>query len=262
MTSRPAEVTKVHTRLLRCALEVENSRAYWQHTAECSGPLTARQAFDEYWFGARSLERTELLMVNFRVRFDAYPEAVRVLRGWRDMDPGTRRLICHWHVQLADPLYRAFTGNFLVERHESLEPVVTHNMAVKWVANVGPATWATTTQINYASKLLSSAHAAGLLGAKRDSRPVLFPKVGDDALAYLLYLLKDVQIAGTLLENPYLASVGLSGGVVEERLRSLPDLHFRRQGNLVDWDWEFESLIEWARNRQPERDAVHAGSGV
>ncbi len=51
MTERPAEVTGMHTRLLKCTLEVETSRAYWAHAGAVGGK-TARRAFEEYWFGA------------------------------------------------------------------------------------------------------------------------------------------------------------------------------------------------------------------
>jgi hypothetical protein len=258
-TDRPSEVVEPHTRLLKCTLEVENSRAYWQHVPVDGGRPAARQAFEEYWFGARSLLRTEVLMINFRARFDAYPSALRVLHTWQDMDPSTRRLICHWHMQLSDPLYRAFTGAFLVERHENVKPDVTHGAAVKWVVQEGPATWSMTTRIQFASKLLSSALGAGLLGSNRDPRSLLFPRVTDDALSYLVYLLKDVRFAGTLLENPYLASVGLSGGGLEDRLRALPALGFRRQGDLVDFGWRYEGLGDWATDRLATHDVVHAG---
>ena len=56
----PREVTKVHTRLSRCALEVDNSRAFWARVDE-ETPVNARLAFDEYWFGARSLARVRIL---------------------------------------------------------------------------------------------------------------------------------------------------------------------------------------------------------
>ncbi|MCX5953197.1 MAG: hypothetical protein NTZ40_06835 [Cyanobacteria bacterium] len=44
----------------------------------------------------------------------------------------------------------------------------------------------------------------------------MFPLVPDDALTYLLHLLREVDFEGTVLANPYLRSVGLaaSRGVV------------------------------------------------
>jgi hypothetical protein len=107
VTTTPAECTEIHTRLLKCALEVEDARAYWAR-AGTGAPVTAKTAFADYWFGARSLARIEVLLANLRARFDAYPEALVVLHAWRDMTPDTRVLVCHWHLQLSDPLYRAF----------------------------------------------------------------------------------------------------------------------------------------------------------
>jgi hypothetical protein len=72
MTGPPSEVTRMHTRLLKCTLEVEASRAYWAHAAS-NGKTTARRVFEEYWFGARSLGRIEVLLANLRARYDAYP---------------------------------------------------------------------------------------------------------------------------------------------------------------------------------------------
>jgi hypothetical protein len=102
------------------------------------------------------------------------------------------------------------------------------------------------TRIQYASKLLSAAHGAGLIGATRDPRPLHFPRVGEHALTYIMYLLRGVSFAGTLLENPYLASVGLQQSTLEDRLRALSALRYRRQGNLIDFGWRFDGLEDWA----------------
>ena len=117
MTARPSETVQVHTRLLKCALVVDDSRAYWNHWR--SEPrIGSQEAFDKYWFGARSLARVKVLLTNFRARFDAFPEAIPVLHHWKHMEPSTRQLICHWHLQLSDVMYRRFTGEFMVERRE------------------------------------------------------------------------------------------------------------------------------------------------
>jgi hypothetical protein len=51
---RPSETVEYHTRLLKCSLEIEHSRAYWQHVGNSASSDTAQIAFSEYWFGARS----------------------------------------------------------------------------------------------------------------------------------------------------------------------------------------------------------------
>lgn len=239
----PSETTQLHTRLLKCALELEESRAYWQHRD--STPPTPQVAFERYWFGARSLPRIECLLVNLKARFDAFPGALAVLQGWPAMPPDTRRVLCHAHLQLSDPLYRAFTGDYLVARHEATA-TVTRDLVIAFVTQAGPDRWTLPTRIKFASKLLSAAYAAGLVATTRDPRPLRYPAVPDDALAYLLYLLREVRFAGTLLDNPYLRSLGLTGAPLEERLRSLPALRFQRQGDIVDFGWRYPSLTAWA----------------
>jgi hypothetical protein len=257
--SRPKEATQIHTRLLKCALEVEDSRAYWKH-ADGRRRVTPQEAFDEYWFGARSLPRIKILLVNLRGRYDAFPPSLAVLHRWDAMGPDTRRLVCHWHLQLADPLYRAFTGAYLIARHAGARAEVTRDLVVRWVGEQGPERWTMSTRIQFASKLLSAAYAAGLVGTNRDPRPVTFPRVTDEALEYLAYLLREVDFEGTLLSNPYVASVGLTGGLLEERLRALPGLELRRQGELLDLGWRHDGLAEWgAANLGPR---THATGGV
>lgn len=249
------ETVQPHTRLLRCSLEVDDSRAYWQRTAELASrpsgvepgaPSSAQRAFEEYWFGARSLGTVRLLLANFRARFDAFPPALQVLQRWTAADPAERRVICHWHLQLSDPLYRAFSGEFLVARRDHLRPQVRSEAALAWVTTHVTAQWTTNTRIHYASKLLSAAYAAGLLSSSRDPRPLASPPVSDAALTYMLYLLREVDFAGTLLDNAYFASVDLCGPDLDHRLRGLTALRFRRQADLVDFGWVYPSLAAWA----------------
>ena len=259
MSERPREASEVHTRLLKCALEIDDSRAYWAH-ADGPGSATAQRAFDEYWFGAKSLSRIEVLLANMRVRFDPFPAALETLHRWSDMSPDTRRVICHWHLQLADPLYRAFTGEYLVERRAGSRPQVTRDLVVGWVGQQGPGRWTMSTRIQFASKLLSAAFSAGLLATNRDPRQVLVPRVPDDALEYLMYLLRDVQFDGTLLQNPYAESVGLDSSSFDDRLRGLPGIAFRRQGELLDFDWRYPGLRAWcAANVAPREERLAGG---
>jgi len=246
VTARPEEATRVHTRLLKCALEVEDARAYWAHAGN-SKPVTAQRAFDEYWFGARSLPRVEVLLANMRARFATFPAALSVLHQWPSMTPDTRRLVCHWHLQLADPLYRLFAGAFLPERRTGARPELTRDLVVSWVGAQGPSRWTMPTRIQLASKLLSSAYSAGLVETNRDPRPIATPRVPDEALGYLMYLLREISFQGTLLDNPYLVSVALVGPALESRLASLPGLRFDRQGDLIDFVWQHADLGAWAQ---------------
>jgi hypothetical protein len=250
--SKPAEVTDVHTRILRLALGVEESRSYWEHSAgdEAAPRGTARDralvAFEQRWFGSKSLERVRFLLSSFTERYDAYPEALGVLQRWRSMEALERQVVCHWHLQLSDPLYRRFTGEFLVARRALRDPKVDRDIALRWVKNEFPDRWSEATCVQFASKLLSAASEAGVISPKRDPRALLLPKVSDLALAYLMHLLRSVTFAGTLTENLYLASVGLSGGFVDQRLRALPGLSFRRMGQLTELDFQAPTLGAWA----------------
>jgi len=257
MTGTAHEVGETTIQLLKCTLEVEHCRAYWSRTHRL--PVSAREAFDDYWFGARSLERVQLLLANMRSRFDAFPPCLDVLRGWSDMSSEVRRLVCHWHLQLADVLYRRFTGQFLVARREEGRGEVTRDVVVSWLGEEGPVRWTLSTRTQYASKLLTASRSAGLVTTNRDPRALVTPRVPDEALGYILYLLRGIRFAGTLLDNPYLASVGLAGSVLDARLRELPELQFRRQGSLVDFGWRCADLRNWAELRTRRMEPVPAG---
>lgn len=246
-SERPSETTEVHTRILHLALGVEESRAYWEHV-DHSVPAAERApvAFEQRWFGSKSLERVRFLLASFLTRYDAFPAALAVLQRWGSMDAPTRRLVCHWHLQLSDPLYRRFTGQFLVERRGLRDPRVDRDIVLRWFKKEFPDRWSDSTCVQFAGKLLSAASQAGLITPRRDPRALLLPKVPDLALGYLLHLLREVRIAGTLTENPELASVGLADGFLDQRLRALPGITFRRMAHLTELEWEAPSLAAWA----------------
>lgn len=244
---RRAEATEIHTRILRLALGVEETRNYWEHL-DATIPAASRPlgAFEQRWFGNKSLERVRFLLANLTNRFDPFPEALATLQRWRTMDTATRNVLCHWHLQLSDPIYRRFSGSFLVERRSLREPMVDRDAVLRWVKREFPDRWSETTCVQFASKLLSAASEAGLVSAKRDPRTLLLPKVSDHALTYLLYLLRSTRFDGTLTDNPYLASVALTNGFLDQRLRALPAITFRRMGQLREFDWQHPSLTAWA----------------
>ena len=262
MTSQPSETTEFHTRLMKCALEVEHSRAYWQHVQPECGEPSAEEAFSQYWFGARSVARVKSLLTDFCERYDAFPPALQVLRRWEQMEPTTRRVICHWHLQLADPLYRAFTGAYLVERRQQSKPEISRDLVVQWIERFVPGRWMLATRVQFARKLLNAATSAGLLRGSRDPRSLQLPRVDDEALTYLLHLLREVNFHGTLLDNPYFTSVGLAGEELERRLRMLTAIRFRRQGDLIDIGWQHENLIDWAEATILAGEPIHAGEAL
>ena len=247
MSERPAETHQVHTRLLKCALQIEDSRAFWSRAAE-HDTFEATTVFSEYWLGAKSLARVKVLLTNFRARFTAFPPAVTVLAAWSAMPPDTRALICHWHLQLSDPLYRCFTGEFLPGRIDQGRPTLTHGRVIDWVSDQGEARWTMATRRQFGSKLLSCAHDAGLVKTRRDPRPLTVPRVSDDALTYLLHLLRGIDIAEPLLDNAYLRSVGLTGSLLTDRLRRLPHIRYRHSAGVSHVEFHHPSLQEWAQD--------------
>jgi hypothetical protein len=243
---RYQETTEIRPRLINCPLVIEESRAYWERAAPGGEQPDAQEVFEKYWFGAKSLPWVKVLTLNLQTRFGAFPEALRVLQSWHTMTPEARALICHWHLQLTDPLYRAFSGDFLIARRDAARPELHSNTIVSWVADNGRPNWTLPTRRKLASRLLSVALSAGLISGRRDPRSLLFPRVGDDALAYLLYALRVVTFEGTLLDNPYLRSVGLEGTALESRLRKLSSLDFQRSGDVVEFNWRYPCLGNWA----------------
>lgn len=242
----PSEATEIHTGILRLALGVDESRLYWEHVTPSVPPAgRASVAFENRWFGAKSLERVRYLLTSFHARYDAFPSALAVLSGWRAMELATRQVICHWHLQLADPLYRRFSDELLGQRRDLASAQVDRDAVLRWLRNAYPDRWAEATLVQFASKLLSAALEAGLV-SRRDPRTLHYPKVTDLALAYLLYLLRETRFAGTLTDNPYLRSVGLDQDVLLSRARELPGLRIRAMLHLHEVDWAFPDLLTWA----------------
>lgn len=235
---RNAEATARHTRILRLTLAVPESRAYWEAVdPSVVGAPRIERAFNERWFGTKSLARVKLLLANFAVRFDAYPEALETLRVWQPTDPVTRSLVCHWHLQLADPLYREFTGRWLPERIEAGRGAFDTPTVARWVSTVGVDNLAPSTRFQFATKLIRAADEAGLVSPLREGpRTAITPRIPEEALRYLVRLLRQVAHAGDWRDNPYFRSVGLNAELTELRLRRLPDVAYHRQGDMVEID--------------------------
>ncbi|MBT9554537.1 MAG: DUF1819 domain-containing protein [Myxococcales bacterium] len=242
-----AEITELHTGLMRLSLALEDSRAYFA-SVDPSMPLAARlnTAFEQRWFGPKSAARVTYLLRKFAFRYDQFPSALDALRRWTQMEPDARRLVCHWHVQLTDPLYRAFTGQYLVQRRAGPRPTIDYDTVVRWMNDQFASRWSVASCRQFASKLLSAAHEAGLVTTTLDPRPLVTPRVSNTALQYLLYLLRETHFEGSLLDNPYLASVGLMGPALEDRLSHLSSVHFSRMAQLKDLTWAFPDLRTWA----------------
>ena len=204
-----------------------------------------------------------------RVRFDAFPAALRVLAGWRAMPPEARRLICHFHVQLTDPLYRAFTGEFLPERRDALRLEVHRQTVIQWAAEHGPSRWALKTQLQFASRLLSCAGAAGLLRGTRDPREVVAPRVPDArARVHPLHAARAPvprQPRRRIPTSRRSAWPAVTSPIGCARCRTI---ELRQVGDVHELDWRYPDLEAWAppsssrrrRRRRPRRLAVAASA--
>ncbi len=244
--TRGAEMRDAHTRLMNVSLTLEESRAYWEQIdPEIPPDRLPLTAFEERWFGNKS-RRVRRLLRTFDSRFAAFPQALAVLRRWQPRDLATRRNVCHWHTQLSDPLYRSFTSDFLEQRRFLRDPSVDTDVTARWIDRQIGGKWAPSARRRMAQGLIAAAAGAGLCSPPPGQRSLTYPGTPPEALAYLLYLLRAVTFKGTLLENPYLRSVGLSGALLEDRLRRLPGITFQRMGELTDFGWQFPDLESWA----------------
>jgi hypothetical protein len=246
--AQPREGTEVHTRILRVTLAEPECRAYWEHV-DLSVDVAKRAAlaFEQRWFGAKSMARVQTLVAALADRFDPFPEALDVLRAaWPGLGAPSRVLVCHLHLQLTDPVYRAFTGDFLVQRRASGHEHVERDQVERWVHATWGDRWAAVTRLKFASNLLTAAGEAGLVGGRRDPRSLTLPVITDEGIVYCLYLLRNFERGVRLIDNLYLASVGLSPDALLARLRGIDAVQIRRLGDVVDVEWAASSLQRWA----------------
>lgn len=246
-----AETTELHTRILRVTLGVEESAIFWKLAGVDEAALALNpRAFEERWYGGRSQVRVKKLHEDFLDRY-SFPGARAALQRWvkAGMPADAQRLCAHWHLQLVDPLYRRFSGEWLPARASAGHSQVDRDAVMPWINETLGLEYAAATRQMFAGKLLTAAAQAGLLssGARRE---LIHPQVSLDALGYLLYLLRGVTFMGTFLDNPYLRSVGLAGDSLEERLRDGTRAgwwRYARMGHLIELDWTWPDLATWAR---------------
>ena len=175
-----ADVTIAHTRLLRVSLALEESRAYWEHrhlTIPKANLVTL--AFEERWFGNKSMERVRRLLSEFEHRYDSYPTALAVLTQWQPADLVTRQNLCHWHLQVVDPTYRQFTSDFLERRRQQPNATVDRDGVMRWVVATIGQNWAMATAQRMATGLMTAAAAAGLCAGGVGSRTLSYPQISD-----------------------------------------------------------------------------------
>src|SRR5690606_27462823 len=115
------------------------------------------------------------LLGDMAERFDAYPEALELLHALGTMRARLRPLVCHLHTQLADPLYRRFSGDFLPARREQGHRSIDRATVARWVESIEPGRWSPATCMKFASNLLATALEAGLLTGRREPRTLGAP---------------------------------------------------------------------------------------
>jgi hypothetical protein len=246
MTRRPAEATEIHTRILRCMLAADDCYAYWQRV-DVRVPVEQRaaRAFEQRWFGVKSEARVRTLIPNMVERFDAFPEALALLQSLGSVPAALRPFICHLHLQLSDPIYRRFAGEYLPERRAQGYSAVDRTIAANWVEGIAPERWSAITSLKFASNMLSAAAEAGVLKGRKDPRKLTIAPVPDAAVGYALYLLRTVEFAGTLSDNPYLRSIGIDAGLFPLAMARVPGIGYRMLGGVHEVDWRYPSLTAW-----------------
>ena len=243
----PAENTHEHTRILRVMLAAEDCVSYWKAPAsQATGIKRVHEAFEQRWFGNKSESRVKTLLGDMALRFDAYPRSLAALRIWnppREVAPW----ICHVHTQLADPIYRRFTGDFLSHRRALGYATVDRETVAKWVQDEWPGRWSASTCIKFGGNMLSTATEAGLLRDRKDPRKLIAPRPPRPGLEYLLYLLRETEFEGSILASPYLKSLAADSGAVKAAVRGLDSVRLQSVGDIQNFEWAYPDLLTWSR---------------
>jgi hypothetical protein len=244
--ARPRETTELHTRVLRCTLAVEDCAAYWQNV-DLTVPVEVRaaRAFGERWFGVKSEARVRTLLTNMVERFDSFPESLHLLKTLGAVPALLRPWICHLHLQLSDPIYRRFTGEFLPLRRAEGYMSVDRAGVAQWVEAIAPDRWSTATSVKFAANLLTAAVEAGIIKSHRDPRKLTLAGIPDAALGYALYLLRTMEFEGSLSDNPYLRSLGVDKALFPLSMTHVPGVSCRIIGEVQEMDWGYPSLTAW-----------------
>jgi len=106
----------------------------------------------------------------------AFPRALAAIRLWNPPRP-IAPWVCHFHTQLADPIYRRFTGAFLPERFRKGYAQVDREAVALWVQEQWPGRWSPSTCIKFGGNMLATAFEAGLLSDRKDPRKLAVPRV-------------------------------------------------------------------------------------
>lgn len=234
-------------------LAVEDSYAYWTRL-DRSIPIAERPrvAFEQRWFGTKSEARVRTVLSDMVERFDAYPEALELLQTLGTIPAKLRPLVCHLHTQLADPIYRRFSGELLPQRRERGLLAIDRPTVARWVDSLEPGRWSAATCMKFASNLLATALDAGLIAGRRDPRKAVSPVVPDVVIGYALYLLRGVTIEGSLTDNPYLLSLGVTSARFQAFSARVPGIRYAELGGAVELVFDAPGLVAWGKQALAE----------
>lgn len=242
----PAEVTAIHTRIMRCTLAADDTYAYWRRV-DTDVPMSERAqiAFEQRWFGMKSEARVRTLVTDMVERFDAFPEALALLHALETVPSELRPLLCHVHTQLADPIYRRFTGELLPTLRSQGVATVDREAVARWVDTLAPGRWSAISSMKFGSNLLSTAFEVGLVAGRRDPRALKQMTVPDVVLGYVLYLLRGVRFEGTLTDNPYLRSLGVTAASFGVHAPRIPGIRYAELGSAAELTFTEPDLRTW-----------------
>ena len=241
------EATQVHTRILRCMLAVDDCYAYWRRVDNTAPANRAAIAFEQRWFGTKSEARVRTLITEMAARFDPYPEALALLSSIGPLAPGLLPWLCHTHLQLADPIYRRFTGELLPARRAQGYTTIDRVGVAEWVDQLYPERWSHATAMKFAANMIATGLEVGILQGRRDPRTLTIGHVPGEAIGYAMYLLRGVEIDGPLVGSPYLRSLGLNADAMVSISLRVPGVRCAKIGDIVDITWEEATLDAWGR---------------
>jgi hypothetical protein len=242
-------------------LAIDDSLAYWRNV-DPAVPVAdrARVAFERRWFGTKTEARVRTIMTDMVERFDGFPEALALLHGPAApaLPSSLRALVCHLHTQLADPVYRRFTGDLLPARREQGRVNLQRAEVARWVDELEPGRWSPVTCTKFASNLLATAHDVGLVRSRRDPRTVTLAVVPPSMLGYALYLLRGVTYEGTPTDNPYLRSLGVTARTFHAFAPDIPGVRYAELGGASELTLLEPTLAVWGLHALHAPASLHA----
>jgi hypothetical protein len=190
-------------------LEVASSVLFWRHATIGEQAAERRhRATQEAWFPGLSEARLRYLLAELEKRFPA--DSLNTLKTWQPSDELQAPLVCHWHLQWSDPLYRDFTSGFLVGAWARPEAGVTVNAVDDWLAQRGShADWSPATRRRLASGLLAAARDAGFLKGQGREKELRTVTVDQPSLNYLRSLLVTAEADSSCGEAIFLSGTVL-----------------------------------------------------